>query len=339
MPQITNGTITFEQDYLDWFTEQYGATEWAVYVAGIDEVYTHDKQGSGTDVDGEPFTFETVKDYLLELERRFGPGSPMDLGDPLYAVALRNGVPSFGSHRHMHPTQSPRGSVFRPGSCACGDPWDVEVEQLVESADTEVEWSVFVVGPMANLVAEGQDIDDDEPTGPPFTRKSAEVHATVLNELFARWEAEKPSPPSPVMTAVVLHHGALEPDADVDVEACGPEDYHADCGRRVAECDCRIVAVLADVRAERMRQITKFGEQHRKDGADPMTYGPIAARSRENFQNAEANGGATWHRALNGPFFESVSETDPAALRASLVELAAVACAWIEDLDSRVAGA
>lgn len=93
--------------------------------------------------------------------------------------------------------------------------------------------------------------------------------------------------------------------------------------------------ILGDVWAERVRQIEKFGEQHREDGADPMTYGPIAARSRENFQNAEANGGATWHRALNGPFFESVSETDPAMLRASLVELAAVACAWIEDIDSR----
>lgn len=131
-----------------------------------------------------------------------------------------------------------------------------------------------------------------------------------------------------------------EPDGDgVEVEACKPGDYHADCGQRVAECDCRIVAVLADVRAEHVRQIVKFGVQHREDGADSMTYGPIAARSRENFQNAEANGGATWHRALNGPFFESVSETDPAALRAVLVELAAVACAWVEDIDSRTAGA
>lgn len=102
---------------------------------------------------------------------------------------------------------------------------------------------------------------------------------------------------------------------------------------------CTMVPVLAEVQAERMRQIAKWGVQRRADGADPMTYGAIAARSRENFQNAEANGGATWHRALNGPFYEAISETDPAALRAVLVELAAVACAWVEDIDSRTAGA
>jgi hypothetical protein len=218
MPQITNGTITFEQDYLNWFTEQYGLTEWAVYVAGIDEVYTNDKQGPGTDVDGEPFTFETIKDYLIELERRFGPGSPMDLGDPLYAVALRNGVPSFESHRHTYSTLPPRGSVFQPGNCACGNAW-AEVGQYLEPQGAESEWSVFVVGPMTNLVAEGQEVEGVEPTGPAFSRGTATAHATALNEMFARLHADNPSPFDPLMLAVVLHCGVLDPDADVDAEA------------------------------------------------------------------------------------------------------------------------
>lgn len=120
----------------------------------------------------------------------------------------------------------------------------------------------------------------------------------------------------------------------------GAGDYCPNCGlMRTRYAIAEYAPVLGDVWAEQVRQIVKFGEQRREDGADPMTYGPIAARSRENFQNAEANGGATWHLALNGPFFESVSRTDPAALRASLVDLAAVACAWIEDIDSRAAGA
>lgn len=97
--------------------------------------------------------------------------------------------------------------------------------------------------------------------------------------------------------------------------------------------------VLADIHVERMRQIAKFGEQHREDGSDPFTYRDIAARTRRNFLNAEAQGGATWHQAIDGPFYESISETDPAALRSALVELAAVACAWIEDIDSRKDGA
>jgi len=101
---------------------------------------------------------------------------------------------------------------------------------------------------------------------------------------------------------------------------------------------CAMRPVLAEIQAEWMRQIAKWGVQHRKDGSDPFTYRAIAARSRQNFLDAEANGGATWRQALNGPFFEAISETDPAPLRKALVELAAVACAWIEDIDSRTAG-
>lgn len=222
MTSISNGAITFDPDELAWWVENYGDTEWIVYVAGMDEIVTHDKQGPGDELAGDPLTFETARDFLAEFDRRFGPGSPMDRelpGDPGYAVVLRNGVPSFESHRHTYPTLPPHGSVFRPGDCACGETWAVDIEQLVESVDAEVEWSVFVVGPMANLVAEGQDIDDDEPTGAPFTRESATAHATAMNEMFVRWDAEKPSPFSPGMTAVVLRRGAIEPDGDVDVES------------------------------------------------------------------------------------------------------------------------
>lgn len=131
-----------------------------------------------------------------------------------------------------------------------------------------------------------------------------------------------------------------EPDGDgLEVETCAPNDYHPDCGRRVADCDCRTVAVLADVQAERLRQIAKWGVQHREDGTDLFTYPSIAVRSRENFQNAEARGTATWPQTLNGSFYEAISTADVAALRATLIELAAVACAWVEDIDSRTAGA
>lgn len=120
MPQITNGAIAFEPDYLDWFTEQYGTTEWAVYTAGIDEVVTHDRQNVGEDPAGEAFTEESARKYLAEMNARFGPGSPMDRetsGDPLYAVALHYGKPAFGSHEHSFE------------DCVCGTP---AIELLAE---------------------------------------------------------------------------------------------------------------------------------------------------------------------------------------------------------------
>lgn len=128
MPQITNGVIVFEQDYLGWFAEDYGQTEWAVYIAGMDEVVTHDRQGAGNGSDpedepeGDPFTAVTAAAYMAEMDARFGPGSPWDLGKPLYAVALHHGKPMFGSHRHEFPVEAPHGTVDRPGDCACGMP-------------------------------------------------------------------------------------------------------------------------------------------------------------------------------------------------------------------------
>lgn len=131
-----------------------------------------------------------------------------------------------------------------------------------------------------------------------------------------------------------------EADGDgVEVEACAPEDYHADCGRRVAECDCRIVAVLDDVRAERMRQTAEFGVQHLEDGTPDgaATFNVEVARRR--CQRLESAGGANWAAVLTEEFCEAMAESDAAKLRAELVQVAAVCVAWIEDIDSRAAGA
>lgn len=130
-----------------------------------------------------------------------------------------------------------------------------------------------------------------------------------------------------------------EPDGDgVEVEACAPEDYHADCGRRVADCDCRIVAVLADVRAERMRQAAEFGVQHRDDG----TGGPVMQHKAEEAQACAdwlaENGGADWRSLLLAQVYSAVAEDEQGGVRAGLVKTAALCTAWIEDIDSRPAG-
>ena len=125
MTRITDGEIVFDPDELAWFADNYGGTDWIVYVAGMDEIFTHDKQGPGEDPAGDPFTEATAHEYLHELDRRFGPGSPMDLGDPLYATALHHGGPAFGSHRHSHSCEPPHGTVQEPGKCACGRPYSM----------------------------------------------------------------------------------------------------------------------------------------------------------------------------------------------------------------------
>lgn len=136
MTNITNGAITFDADELAWWAENYGTVEWAVYIAGMDEIVTHDRQGAGNgnEPEGEPFTAITAAAYLAEMDARFGPGAPWDLGDPLYAVALNYGRPAFGSHKHAFPVEAPHGSVDRPGSCACGAPASgVQAETAVSS--------------------------------------------------------------------------------------------------------------------------------------------------------------------------------------------------------------
>jgi hypothetical protein len=201
MTTIVNGEIAFDQSELDWFADNYSTTDWIVYVAGMDEIFTHDKQGPGEDPAGDLFTEATAHEHLHELDRRFGPGSPMDLGDPLYAVAMHHGVPAFGSHRHSHPCQPPHGTVWMPGDCVCGRPyWPVEAQLEAEMA--AVEWSVYVTGPNSWFARQPM-----EHAGPPFTEDAAREYAMKLNEFFARLDAENPSPFNPVMRAVVLHRG------------------------------------------------------------------------------------------------------------------------------------
>lgn len=205
MPQITNGTITFEQDYLDWFTERYGATEWAVYVAGVDEVVTHDMQNTGDEPHGEPFTEDSAREYLAEMNARFGPGSPMDLatsGDPLYAVALHYGVPAFGSHDHRYSFLPPDGTFDKPGDCACGATYADHVKALDDRV-AATEWAVWVAG-LGVLTRQDIELDDDDPANPPFTEESARQYAAWVKTEMApirRGEANG---------AVVLHYGVPE---------------------------------------------------------------------------------------------------------------------------------
>lgn len=102
---------------------------------------------------------------------------------------------------------------------------------------------------------------------------------------------------------------------------------------------CSMVPVLAEVQAERMRQIAKWGVQRRADGTPSGSATFNVEAAKRHCQRMEAAGGAHWAAVLSEEFFEAMAESDLANLRAELVQVAAVCVAWVEDIDSRTAGA
>lgn len=93
--------------------------------------------------------------------------------------------------------------------------------------------------------------------------------------------------------------------------------------------------VLVAIVAERAAQNSKWGEQNHPDG----TGGPSRVADAEgmrqwtNMQAAERT--LAWIDILEEEVAEALAETDPAKLRVELVQVAAVAVAWIEAIDRR----
>ncbi|MEU5991267.1 nucleoside triphosphate pyrophosphohydrolase [Spirillospora sp. NPDC047418] len=99
-----------------------------------------------------------------------------------------------------------------------------------------------------------------------------------------------------------------------------------------------LARVLADVRAEREAQDRMWGVQEFPDGSGPE-YIEDAEEAKQECATAYQRGELTWRHILTEEFFEALAESDPAALRAELVQTAAVAVKWIESLDRRHGGA
>lgn len=105
--------------------------------------------------------------------------------------------------------------------------------------------------------------------------------------------------------------------------------------------------VTSDVVRERWAQIDRWGNQSHDDipeYSDPESFRRFhqgaAEGYRQQFQRAEAvPSGPSWHIILMEELHEALAEAgpggNPKALRQELVQTAAVALAWVEDLDSR----
>jgi len=98
----------------------------------------------------------------------------------------------------------------------------------------------------------------------------------------------------------------------------------------------RTLEVLAEVAQERHRQDVKWGvNQDHPDGTggDFREHEAILAKTGCDLLAKE--GRVTWAAILEEEQAEAFAETDPAALRAELIQVAAVACRWIEAIDGR----
>ncbi|MEU8723550.1 hypothetical protein [Streptomyces antimycoticus] len=98
-------------------------------------------------------------------------------------------------------------------------------------------------------------------------------------------------------------------------------------------------AVFAEVHAERRRQDEKWGEQNHPDGTGSTHQRDVANSARAWCKDAFGSGYGTWSDVLAEEVAEANAERDPARLRAELVQVAAVAAAWVEAIDRRAAQA
>jgi hypothetical protein len=125
-----------------------------------------------------------------------------------------------------------------------------------------------------------------------------------------------------------------------------PKEIEEELNRRtvLGVSSGRTARVLLSIAEERERQDAKFPGQHLPDGtpdaADRMGLEKAldqARRARDMWrrvcQAKTARGDVTWWDVLREEFWEVGAESDPQRLREELVQLAAVAVRWAEDID------
>lgn len=94
---------------------------------------------------------------------------------------------------------------------------------------------------------------------------------------------------------------------------------------------------LAAIAVERQHQQDKWGPQHHRDGTGRHGDRIEADLRRERCETAAAGGVLTWRHILDEELAEAYAETDPGRLAAELLQVAAVAANWVEDLRGRPA--
>lgn len=95
--------------------------------------------------------------------------------------------------------------------------------------------------------------------------------------------------------------------------------------------------VLDDVAAERVAQDAKWGVNQTHSDGTSEDYSGTRDKYRAMCEMADKEGRCTWRHILLEETFEALAEVDPVKLRRELVQVAAVAVNWIEDIDRKAA--
>ncbi|MFJ3834484.1 endonuclease VII domain-containing protein [Streptomyces sp. NPDC090054] len=91
-----------------------------------------------------------------------------------------------------------------------------------------------------------------------------------------------------------------------------------------------------EIDAERQAQLAKFGDQRHPDGTGlTLDHLAWAEEARAQCQQAAKDGTLSWAAILLEEVAEAFAEADPERLREELLQVAAVASAWVCDLDRR----
>lgn len=93
--------------------------------------------------------------------------------------------------------------------------------------------------------------------------------------------------------------------------------------------------VLAEIAVERAQQDARWGQQNHPDGTGYAYMRDRAEIARRECNTAFANGSGTWRHILREEYREALAATTVEELRAELVQVAAVATAWIQAIDRR----
>jgi len=96
-----------------------------------------------------------------------------------------------------------------------------------------------------------------------------------------------------------------------------------------------IATIIDNVVAELVRQDGKWGKQNHPDGTGDALAASFALRAQQACRDAASRGSCTWQLILAEEVAEAFAESDPGALRAELIQVAAVALQWIEAIDRR----
>ena len=107
---------------------------------------------------------------------------------------------------------------------------------------------------------------------------------------------------------------------------------------------CPTDLALAEVEAERLRQFARYGtNEGLADGTGPGVRWALTEEAadvehefRLDYESHERQHGApTWMHLVREEVAEAFLETDPARLRAELIQVAALCVSWVEKLDTR----